>query len=470
MGQADGYLEAVADQWPRFYRRNFVYHYHLQNLAAFLIPQNASVLEFGCRQGELLASLPNRYKVGVESSQKMVLTARKKHPRIKFIHAAYEKARLKAKFDYILLSNVVQYLDDIQQFIKKLCPLCHDQTKIIVIGFNYLWRPWLDLATKLRLRFPQPKEPNWLTGEDIRNLFSLEFFEQIKQDHSFLVPVDLGRIGRGINRFLAPLPILHRFCLVNDAVFQKTVHFKPLSVSVVVPARNEAGNIQGILKKIPPMGVKTEVIFVEGHSRDQTVAAIKQEIKNYRGPLRLSFYRQKGKGKADAVRLGFTKAKNELLMVLDADLSVAPAELPKFYQAIANGRGELIMGSRLVYPLEKGAMRFLNVLGNKFFSWVFSYLLGQPIKDTLCGTKVLRRSDYQKITASRSYFGEFDPFGDFDLIFGAAKLNLKIAEIPIRYRERTYGQTNISRFRHGWLLLKMTLIAAKKIKFVNLQA
>jgi glycosyltransferase involved in cell wall biosynthesis len=214
------------------------------------------------------------------------------------------------------------------------------------------------------------------------------------------------------------------------------------------------------------MGTKSEVIFVEGHSKDNTHQAIKEEIKRYKGPIKSRIFKQKGKGKGDAVRLGFSKAKGDLLMILDADLTVDPKELPKFYKVAISGKGDLIVGSRLVYPMDKQAMRMLNHLGNKFFSLAFSFLLGQRIKDTLCGTKVLLRSDYEKIKANRNIFGDFDPFGDFDLIFGASKLNLKIIEIPIRYKERTYGETNISRFKHGLLLLRMMIFAAKNIKFI----
>ena len=111
-------------------------------------------------------------------------------------------------------------------------------------------------------------------------------------------------------------------------------------------------------------------------------------------------------------------------------------------------------------------MRFLNMVANKFFGLAFTWLLGQSIKDTLCGTKVLFREDYESIVRHRSYFGDFDPFGDFDLLFGAAKLNARILDLPIRYQARAYGETNIQRWRHGWLLLRMTAFAALRLKFI----
>jgi glycosyltransferase involved in cell wall biosynthesis len=238
-----------------------------------------------------------------------------------------------------------------------------------------------------------------------------------------------------------------------------------LSVSVIIPARNEAGNIAAAVERIPTMGTGTELIFVEGHSRDDTWSQIQRTAAEH-PHLSIKILRQTGKGKGDAVRAGFAAATGDILMILDADLTMPPEELPKFYEVIASGKAEFANGVRLVYPMDEKAMQFLNLCANKTFGLIFTWLLGQPVKDTLCGTKALSRAHYEKIAANRAYFGEFDPFGDFDLLFGAAKLNLKIADIPIRYRQRTYGETNIQRWRHGWLLLRMVIFAARKLKFV----
>ena len=237
-----------------------------------------------------------------------------------------------------------------------------------------------------------------------------------------------------------------------------------LSVSVIIPARNESGNIENALMRMPKMGSHTEVIFVEGHSTDNSLDEIKRVCDKYKDQWDVKYYLQDGKGKGDAVRKGFNMATGDILMILDADLTVPPEQLGKFYDAISSGKGEFINGTRLVYPMEKQAMRFLNIIGNNFFSVLFSWLLDQRLKDTLCGTKVLLKENYQKISENRHYFGEFDPFGDFDLLFGASKLNLKIVEIPIRYQAREYGETNISRFKHGWLLIKMSVFALTKMK------
>ena len=239
---------------------------------------------------------------------------------------------------------------------------------------------------------------------------------------------------------------------------------KEFSVTILVPCRNEKGNIEPAVTRTPVFGSRQEFIFVEGGSQDGTYEEVERVIRKYPNK-NIKLFKQQGKGKGDAVRLGFSQASGEILMILDADLTVAPEDLPKFYGAIQENRAEFINGSRLVYPMEKEAMRFLNLIANKFFGVFFSWLLGQRFKDTLCGTKVLSKDHYDEIAANRSYFGDFDPFGDFDLIFGATKANLKIIELPIRYKERQYGTTNIQRFRHGLLLLRMCFFAMKKIKF-----
>lgn len=370
------------------------------------------------------------------------------------------------KYDYYILPNSLAYIDDVQDFLKGLKRFCHEDTKVVVIYFNFLWKPLLDLASQLKLRQATSKEPNWLNSYDIYNFFYLESFSEVKRGQRFILPVNLGPLSWLINKYISQLPLVNRLSITTYQLFTPIKNAKDYSVSIVIPARNEAGNMKGVLKKIPMMGSNTEVIFVEGGSKDNTYDVIANEIKNYKGNIRASLFKQIGKGKANAVQLGFRKAKNQILIILDADLTVPPSDLKKFYTAIASDKGRFINGSRLVYPMEKQAMRMLNYLGNRFFSLVFTYLLGQTIKDTLCGTKVLFKKDYLDIIKNRKYFGDFDPFGDFELLFGATKLNLKIIEIPIRYRDRTYGETNIHRFRHGLILLRMTLFAARKLKFV----
>jgi len=233
----------------------------------------------------------------------------------------------------------------------------------------------------------------------------------------------------------------------------------------VIPARNEEGNIEAAVQRMPNLGASTEIIFVEGHSKDRTWEEIHRIAEKY-PERRIKILKQKSKGKAGAVREAFAVATGDILMILDADLTMPPEQLPKFYEALRSGRGEFINGVRLVYPMQEQAMQFLNMVANKFFGVAFTWLLGQPVKDTLCGTKALFRWDYHEIARNRAYFGEFDPFGDFDLLFGAARLNLKIGDLPIRYQARTYGETNISRWSHGALLFRMVGFAAARLKFL----
>jgi GT2 family glycosyltransferase len=370
--------------------------------------------------------------------------------------------------DYLVVSGVIHYERDIQSLLAVLRGMCRSETRLVLTYYSSLWRPLVSLASVLGLR-DQPSESNWLAHEDIVNLLSLENFELVRLDQKVLVPLYVPLLSNFINRYVAPLPLFRNFCLLNIAVARLMVESgEPTapSVSIVVPARNESGNIEAIINRIPVMGPDDEIVFVEGNSTDDTWQVIQAAQRRYGDSRRILIAQQEGKGKGDAVRKGFGLATKEILMILDADMTVPPEDLPKFYNAIKDGKGEFINGTRLVYPMEKEAMRFFNLLGNKFFAMAFSYVLGQRYKDTLCGTKVISRANYQKLAANRSYFGEFDPFGDFDLIFGAARMGLKIVEVPISYRQRVYGETNISRWRHGTILLAMLVFAARKIKFL----
>ena len=296
-------------------------------------------------------------------------------------------------------------------------------------------------------------------------MLALEGFEIIKVDRKLLLPKYIPIINMLFNSFLANLPLINTFNLINLFTVRKvTTKRSEYSVTIVIPARNEKGNIENSVKRTPVFGSHQEFIFVEGNSSDNTYKEIIRVQQAY--PEKdIKIMKQTGKGKGNAVREAFETATGDVLMILDADLTTPPEDMPKFYDALAENKGEFVNGCRLVYPMEKDAMRFLNYLGNKFFGWFFTYLLGQRLKDTLCGTKVLFKKDYQLIKTNRKYFGEFDPFGDFDLLLGAAKLNLKIVEVIVRYREREYGSTQISRFKHGLLLIRMSLFAAVKIRF-----
>ena len=439
------------------------YQRRLHEIYRFHVSPHQNVLEVGCAEGHLLASVKPARGVGVDFSEEMICRAKENYPELAFLHAdAHDLSDLHEKFDVIILSDLVNDLWDVQSVLKQLQPLCAAHTRIILNFYSRLWQVPLSLARKLNLAAPNLFQ-NWLTREDIDGLLRLANFETVRKTREILWPLPLGELA---NRFLVRWWPFTEFAFSNIVIARPEPQRAPEPVvSVIVPARNESGNIKAIFERTPQMGRETELIFVEGHSRDDTYAAIEREIAAHPSTRSL-LLRQTGVGKADAVRLGFSSAKGDVLMILDADMTVPPEDLPRFYEALVSGKGEFINGVRLVYPMEKEAMRTLNFLGNKFFSLAFSWLLGQPIKDTLCGTKVLWKKDYELIAANRAYFGDFDPFGDYDLIFGAAKLNRKILDLPIRYRERTYGSTNISRFKHGLLLLRMVAFAARRIKFV----
>ena len=439
------------------------YHNRLKELYRFHVTPNQKVLELGCGDGRLLAALQPSRGVGVDFSEEMIQRARQKYPQLEFIHIdVHDLAQINEAFDVIVLSDLVNDLWDVQRVFEQIKPLCHARTRILLNFYSRLWQTTLGVARALNLATSNLYQ-NWLTRDDINALLVLAGFETIRSSQEVLWPFPLGGFA---NRFLVRLWPFNHLALSNFVVARPaaTPSREP-QVSVIIAARNESGNIKSLFERTPQMGRETEIVFVEGHSKDDTYAAIEREMSAHPStPSQL--FRQTGIGKADAVRLGFEKARGDVLMILDADMTVPPEDLPRFYAALVSGKGEFINGVRLVYPMEREAMQTLNFFGNKFFSMAFSWLLGQPIKDTLCGTKVLWKKDYELIAANRSYFGDFDPFGDFDLIFGAAKLNLKIIDLPIRYRERTYGTTNISRWKHGLLLFRMVAFAARRIKFV----
>lgn len=455
--------DAIARQRDSWQGMGKWYHRRLMEIYRFYVPPRLRVLELGCADGRLLASLQPARGVGVDFSAEMIRRARERHPDLTFLHAdAHDLSALDETFDVIILSDLVNDLWDVQRVLEQVHRLCTPRTRIILNFYSRLWQLPLSLAQGAHLATRNLYQ-NWLTPEDVRSLLTLAGFEAIRGSQEVLLPLPLGGWA---NRFLVRLAPFNHLALSNFMIARPApVRADAPKVSVVIAARNEAGNIKAIFERVPQMGRGTELVFVEGHSKDDTYAAIEREIASHPSTPSL-LLKQPGIGKADAIRAGFEKASGEVLMILDADLTVPPEDLPRFYEALVSGKGEFINGVRLVYPMEKEAMRTLNFIGNKLFSMAFSWLLGQPIKDTLCGTKVLWKKDYELIAANRSYFGDFDPFGDFDLIFGAAKLNLKIIDLPIRYRERTYGTTNISRWRHGLLLFRMVAFAARRIKFV----
>ncbi len=482
-------------------RRNIYLHRYINRLIGQIVLPRAKILDIGCGDGLLLGTLAPELGVGVDLNPDLIEHASKSYPQLRFHACPIEEYDFKAHetFDYIILSGVIQQVYDIHNLLVKIRPLCHARTRLIICSYSRVWQPFIRLAELLGIKCPVPEE-SWIPPNELENLLYQHDFQIIRHQPSILLPFGVPVVSNAINRWAAPLPLLRHGCLVNICIARplnspvcagetntpaaggaNDSELSPrasstmasdnsaklqTSVSIVVPLRNEAGNVGPLLKRIPKFADRQEVIFVEGHSTDNTWDVVNEAVANYQGDMILSVHRQTGKGKRDAVRLGFAESTGDVLAILDGDISVPPEELPRFFELIQSGKAEFANGSRLVYPMESEAMQFLNMIANKGFGYAFSFLLGQSIRDTLCGTKVLRRMEYDRIAANRAYFGDFDPFGDFDLLFGAARLNLKITDVPVHYKQRVYGSTNISRFRHGLMLIRMCLFAARKICFV----
>jgi SAM-dependent methyltransferase len=457
-------------------RRHRYYYGYLERILRARIPAGQRVLDIGCGSGHTLAALEPSHGVGIDISAEAVREARAlwRGRNLHFFEGDGGDRRLLAQaggpFDVILLVNVVTHLTDVQRLLESLHPLCHSRTRIFIYSYSRLWQPLLRLAEILGFKFRQPPEA-WLPPEEIENMLSLADFEVVRRDRQIVSPYGIPLLADFLNRYLGHLPLFDWLSLMFGIVARpspvrsRESRASHPATSVIIPCRNEAGHIRPLVAALPPLGPNSEFLFVEGGSSDDTEAVIRQVISE-RPDLPLRLLKQTGKGKGDAVRLGFAEARGEVVLILDSDMGVAPSDVPKFVEALVRGKGEMVNGSRLVYPMEGRAMRFLNLLANKFFALLFSWVLGQQVRDTLCGTKALYRADYERIAANRAYFGDFDPFGDFDLLFGASRLSLRIVDLAVRYHERRYGETNISRFRHGWLLLQMSGFAARKLKLV----
>jgi SAM-dependent methyltransferase len=460
--------EQYAESMERWAARNAYYYGELARVSRLHVPDGASVLHVGCGLGDLLASVRPKRGLGIDLTEAVVAKARQRHPHphLRFEMMDTERFEVDETFDIVLLDHALADMHDIQASLECIRAVCAPHTRVILSYYNALWGPALRLASKLGLR-RSTGEQNWLGTGDFDNLLKLAGFEVVRRSSETLLPKRVPGLNGLLNRFVARFWPFYHLCLTQLVVARPIcppANASKMTCTVVIPTRNERGNIEAAIARTPSLGAHTEIIFVDGNSTDCTAAEIERVIAA--NPDKdIKFIPQgDGKGKGDAVRKGYAAATGDVLMILDADLTVPPEDLPRFFDPIVKGQGEFINGTRLVYPMEAQAMRFLNKLGNRFFSMLFTWLLGQRFRDTLCGTKVLTKRNYDVIAANRAYFGDFDPFGDFDLIFGAAKANLKIIEVPVRYRARTYGETNIHRFRHGFMLLGMSWVAFKRLK------
>jgi Glycosyl transferase family 2/Methyltransferase domain len=430
---------------------------------------NEKILEFGSGNGSLLASLASVEGLGIDFSSGMIALSKSnyaKNKALQFRVGDIQDTTVDQQYDHIICNHLNEYLTDIQEAFQNLHLAAHPRTRLHITTVNSIWDFPIRFAMKIRAVSPRPRV-NWLSHDDLVNLLEISGWEVVRSETFQLFPFEIPIISSVLNGIVARLPFIRNLGATLAIIARpkrKIVLTNPISCSVIVPARNESGNIRAALDRIPVLGNKTEIIFVEGNSKDDTWEVIQREVAAYDGPHLVKAMKQPGKGKWDAVFTGFSVATGQVLVIQDADLTAPPEDLPKFFNTIISGDTEFANGSRLVYPMEKQAMRFLNYLGNKFFASALSFILGQTVKDSLCGTKMILKSDYERLLIRIAPFGNFDPFGDFNLLFGSSLLNLKIRDIPIRYKDRTYGETNISRFRHGFILLKMTWFGLINLK------
>jgi hypothetical protein len=455
----------VASTRSTWIRRNRYYYNCLKRLLRHLVEPGKRVLNVRCQTGFLLDALRPSVGVGVEISREMVEVARAEHPGFTYYESLPEDFEPHEKFDYILVCDLGDTAD-VQKALMRLQSACERHTRILIYSYNDLWEPLIALAQRFYLKIPQT-EQNWLSEEDLKGLLTLSGFEWLKTYRTALLPKYVPLLSAFMNRVVSKFPLIGRLCMIEVLVARqlpKPVDNAAVSVSVIVPCKDERGNIESAVVRMPELGRSTEIIFCDDKSTDGTADEVRRMQQLY--PERnIRLVAGPGICKAKNVWTGFEAASGDILMILDADLTVMPEELPYFLDAITRGGIEFVNGSRLVYPIPKAAMKNSNLLGNKFFSAIFSYLLGQRIKDTLCGTKVLRRSDWERIRPMVGTWGTEDRWGDYELLFGAAKLNLRILDQPVHYQERIYGVTKMTKVvKNGLIMLGMCIHGFKKLK------
>jgi 2-polyprenyl-3-methyl-5-hydroxy-6-metoxy-1,4-benzoquinol methylase len=465
------HLAAIAARRESWINRNKYYYELLNRLFRFLVEPEKKVLSVRCGTGNLLAVVRPSNGKGIEICHEIVDIAQQRNPSFEFAVAFPDKQEFQQafkpdeKFDYILFNDIGDTVD-VLQALRNLKPLCQRHTRVLITTYNHLWEPFVTFAEWSGMKVPRT-EQNWLSTTDIRNLLKLAGFEALETHRIVLLPKYLPLLSGFLNRFCARLPFLSKLCMTQVVVARMLpppVLQEEIGVSVVIPCKNERGNVEDAVRRIPPLAGRTELIFCDDQSTDGTAEEVLR-VQSLYPEKNIRLEHGPGVCKSRNVWTGFDAATGDILMILDADLTTIPEELPYFVNVIVSGQAEFVNGSRLIYPVPKGAMTGANMLGNKFFSVAFTYLLGQRVKDTLCGTKVLWRSDWERIKPMLGSWGIEDRWGDYELLFGAAKLNLKILDLPVHYQERIYGSTKMTKvFRNGLLMLKMCWHGFLKLK------
>jgi hypothetical protein len=454
----------IASKRENWIKANPYYYNQFVKSLKSIIDENSKVLHVHCGTGYVLNQLDPKIGVGIDDSPIQIQLAKEKYPHLKFYNQNIEEIYLDEIFDYVLITHIEDIVD-IKAVMSEIRKCYDSHTRVIVVFYNYLWHPLIKFAEHIKLKHPQ-RLHNWVSPGDLNNILELCNLEVIINKKIILCPYKIPMLSYVVNRFIARLPFFRLFTFLRIFVARPILQSnKEYSVSIIVPCKNEEGNIEDAVKRIPMLGKETEIIFCDDKSTDGTVEKVRGMIDKYKDK-NIKLVHGPGICKAENVWVGFDTAQGEILMILDADLTVMPEELPYFYEAISKGYGEFINGSRLVYPMQDDAMRGFNVIGNKFFSLLFSYILDINIKDTLCGTKVLMKKDYNRIKKLRGNWGIQDRWGDYELIFGASKCHLKIIDLPVHYTERVYGESKMKkRLKNGCNMLKISLVALLKIKF-----
>lgn len=444
--RVQAFYDQLGEGREEWIARSQYYYEGLRRLLRLIIPPGQRVLDIGCGNGDQLAALEPSLGVGVDLSEAMVGLASSKHAQLEVHHQAAEQLALPAHevrdgaggFDFVTMVNAVGELADVLAAFKRLQPLVRPDTRLVIIYYNHLWEPLVGPAARFGLKLNSPTQ-NWLSLPDLRDFLDLAGFEVVKTGARLPCPKYIPGVAEVLNGVVGRLPLLQRLGFVHYLVARPQMALpKPASeysCTVVVPCKNEEDNVPAIPPRVPRMGTFTEIIFIDDGSTDATAARVREAAARYPDRM-ITLVDGPGQGKGAAVRAGLAHATGDVLMILDADMTVMPEDLPAFFEAITQNKGEFINGTRMVYPQSGQAMRTANILGNKAFAAAFSFLLEQRITDTLCGTKVVMRHDYAKILAARDYFGDIDRWGDYDWIFGAARNNLKIVELPVHYVDR----------------------------------
>lgn len=455
------FFDALAPYRAKDLRRHRVYYQDRLRWLNVFLQKDASIVELGCGIAPVLRHLTQEKKVGIDFSPEMLKFAKEADPKGEYIQDDVTKLTHHQHYDVVLLLDTINYLRDVQGALQNIRDhLCHNRTRVIITHWNFLWAPLFLVAEWIGIKTHFP-EQNWLSRNDIRNLLTLTDFEVVEEGERMLFPVAIPLIARFCNKYLATFPLLRRLCVVKYMVARPmTIPRQEYSVTVLSAVRNEKGNISQIVNSMPVMGTSTEIIFAEGHSNDGTWEEIERISREHTGPVKVRGIKQTATGKANALHTGAAASTGDIILVYDGDFTVHPSELPRLYDLLASGKAEFVNASRLVYPMDEGAMRILNLLGNKTFSVLFSWLFRQKLVDTLSPVKMFFRAHYDRMDS------RLDPFGDFDFFLGGSLQQLKMREVPVHYLPRTYGVTKIRRFRHGLLLGKLLLRGAKRVKWI----